>query len=148
MTNTVPLERLDPDMPVGGEIWHAYQAALSTYVIFAREAVPPSEFGPGAPVVTDAGSETKVDGMRQDLFDRALERNLDVSLVGAEVLSMFIGSNVPMMKLLEQVLGDFENFAQLVLQRMSGQENQDGGEFDENVDAPAPEEGESDEQDG
>lgn len=145
----------DPESPpeVRAAVIRSRQSALSTFVIFAREAVPPSEFGPGVPLVTDDGGEAKVDRLRHDLFDKAMERNLSMPETGAEVLAMFLApenrSTTTMAGLLEAILDDFEGFAQLVLQRMSGQENQDRGEFDENVDAePVELTGENDEQDG
>ncbi len=138
----------DAESPeVMAAITRSRQSALSTFVIFAREAVPPSEFGRGEPVATDPGANAHADTLKAELFDKSMERMLDMALVGAEVTSMFMSSNIKMATLLENILGDFENFAQLVLQRMGGQENQDVQEFDENVDAPAVDdvEGESDE---
>lgn len=141
----------DEKSPAGvrAAVVSARQSALATFVIFAREAIPPGEFGVVDAVETEDGVEAKVDRLRADLFDKSMERMLDVPTVGQEVLGMFLTSKVTMAKLLEEILEDFETFAQMVLQRSSGQENQDRGEFDENVDAePVEDVGENDEQDG
>ena len=76
-----------------------------------------------------------------------MERNLDTTATAAEMVELFVKSPQKLTDLLQMALDDFENFASLVLQRMSGQENQDAGpEADPNVDAPSAE-GEDDEQD-
>ncbi len=123
-----------------------FGTVLATFVIFARDAVPPSQFAAGEVRTTDQ-EETRADQLRGDLFEKAIERNLDTTATAAEMVELFMKSPQKLTELLQMAIDDFENFASLVLQRMSGQENQDAGpEVDPNVDTPSAE-GEDDEQD-
>ena len=112
-------------------------------MIFARQAIPPSEFAEGAPAEVSPEATAAADELRRELGEKCMEAMLDHQAVRAEIITQYVTSKITMEQLFTDILGDFETFRQLVLQRMQGEESQElPADIDENVDEP----GEEDEQ--